>query len=276
MSEPAVTSDSRPPGKPAGTALDSDSRVPLYHQIYVVLRNRIYSGQIGPGDLVPGEQELAADFGVSRITAKRALNELAAAGLVVRERGRGTRVVHRPPAPSVTTSLEGWLENISLMGIATEARVLEFDYIRAPADVAGALAIAPGATVQRSVRTRYLNGESMSYLVTCLPEDIGSNFDREDLDHYPLLQLLERAGVKVASARQVVTATVADPAVAAALDIDPGAPLLEVRRVVLDVADRPIEYIRILYRPDRYQFEMNLKRIREKEGMRWAAQAAPD
>jgi GntR family transcriptional regulator len=73
----------------------------------------------------------------------------------------------------------------------------------------------------------------------------------------------------------MVTATVADPAVAGALGIDTGAPLLEVRRVVFDVTDRPIEFSRSLYRPDRYQFEMNLKRVRQKEGMRWTAQTGP-
>lgn len=257
-----------------GSRIDPTSRVPLYHQIYVVMRNLIYSGQLGPGEVVPGEQDLAENFGVSRITAKRALNEMAAAGLVVRERGRGTRVVLRPPAPSVTTSLEGWLENISLMGIATEARVLEFDYLPANEDVANALRLEPGEPVQRSVRVRSLDGESMSYLVTWLPEDIGRGFERDDLSQYALLTLLERAGVKVASARQSVSATVADPAVSAALNIDPGAPLLEVRRLVFDASDRPVEYIRVLYRPDRYRFEMDLKRVHRDEGMRWAAQPA--
>lgn len=261
-------------GRPGRGSVDPTSRVPLYHQIYVVMRNLIYSGQLGPGETVPGEQDLAENFGVSRITAKRALNEMAAAGLVVRERGRGTRVVLRPPAPSVTTSLEGWLENISLMGIATEARVLEFDYLPANEDVANALRLEPGEPVQRSVRVRSLDGESMSYLVTWLPEDIGRGFERDDLSQYALLTLLERAGVKVASARQSVSATLADPAVSAALNIDPGAPLLEVRRLVFDASDRPVEYIRVLYRPDRYRFEMNLKRVHRDEGMRWAAQPA--
>jgi GntR family transcriptional regulator len=238
------------------------------------MRNLIYSGQLGPGEVVPGEQELAESFGVSRITAKRALNEMAAAGLVVRERGRGTRVVLRPPAPSVTTSLEGWLENISLMGIATEAHVLEFDYVPANEDVASALKVDHGQSVQRSVRVRSLDGDTMSYLVTWLPEDIGRGFERDDLSRYALLTLLERAGVKVASAHQTVSATLADPAVAAALGIDPGAPLLEVRRLVFDASDRPVEYIRVLYRPDRYRFEMDLKRVHRDEGMRWAAQPA--
>ncbi|MCT8973671.1 GntR family transcriptional regulator [Microbaculum marinisediminis] len=280
MTTASVSGQAKAPRKRlrASSAVDPESRVPLYHQIYVVLRNLIYSGQLGAGELVPGEQELAESFGVSRITAKRALNEMAAAGLVVRERGRGTRVVHRPPAPPVTASFEGWLENISLMGIATEARVLEFDYVAANEDVAGALKIATGDLVQRSVRVRSVDDETMSYLVTWLPEDIGRGFEREDLSRYALLTLLERAGIRVASARQTVSATVADPAVAAALGIDPGAPLLEVRRLVLDASDRPVEYIRVLYRPDRYRFEMNLERVHRAEGMRWTAQptAAPE
>lgn len=261
--------------RPTWSRIDPTSRVPLYHQIYVVLRNLIYSGQLAPGEVVPGEQVLAESFGVSRITAKRALNEMAAAGLVVRERGRGTRVVLRPPTPSVTTSLEGWLENISLMGIATEARVLEFDYVPANEDVATVLKMSPGQQVQRSVRVRSLDDETMSYLVTWLPEDIGREFECEDLGRFALLTLLERAGIKVASARQSVSATLADPAVASALGIDPGAPLLEVRRVVFDASDRPVEYIRVLYRPDRYRFEMNLKRVHRDEGMQWAAQPGP-
>ena len=249
--------------------LDPNSRVPLYHQIFLILRNRIYGGTIAPGDIVPGEQELCLDFGVSRITARRALNELADAGLVVRERGRGTRVVTRPPVPAVTASIEGWLENISLMGIATEARVLDFAYVAANGDIAAALELKPGTEVQRAERVRVLDGEPMSFLVTYVPADIGRQYDREDLDTRPLLQLLERAGVDVASARQTISATLADDFVASVLDINPGAPLIEVRRIVRDVRGRPIEYIRVLYRPDLYRFEMSMRRVQEKDGARW-------
>lgn len=257
------------------TGLAPESRVPLYHQIYVVLRNRIVSGQIEPGARLPGEQDLAETFGVSRITAKRALNELASSGLVIRERGRGTRVVPSPPRPAVRTALEGWLENISLMGVATDATVLDFAYVPATREVAEALDVSEGDSVQRAVRVRSLAGESLSYLTTWLPRDIGEAFDAEDLQRLPLLHLLERAGIKVSAARQTVTATLADPAVAAALAIDAGAPLLEVSRIVSDTAGRPVEYIRVLYRPDRYQFEMDLKRVGDEESMRWAAGPDP-
>ena len=254
--------------------LDPNARVPLYHQIFLILRNRIFGGEVQSGEMVPGEQELALEFNVSRITAKRALNELASAGLVVRERGRGTRVTHRPKAPAVTSSIEGWLENISLMGIATEARVLDFDYLAASEDIAHALEIEPGMDVQHAVRVRSLDGEPMSYLVTYVPADIGRQYDREDLDTKPLLLLLELAGVKVASARQTISATLADSEVASALSVHAGTPLIEVRRVVRDSAGRPVEYIRVLYRPDVYHFEMSMNRVREREGMRWATQTS--
>ena len=204
-------------GRPNGR-LDPAARVPLYHQLFVILRNRIYGGELSAGDLVPGEQDLCSEFGVSRITAKRALNELADAGLVIRERGKGTRVVKRPPPPAVTASIEGWLENISLMGIVTEARVLEFAYVPASEDIGNALELEQGTEVQRAVRVRILDGQPMSFLITYVPRDIGLQYDREDLNAKPLLHLLERAGVEVASARQTISATVADPDVAGALD----------------------------------------------------------
>lgn len=250
--------------------LDANTRVPLYHQIFLILRNGIYAGDLSAGDIVPGEQELAAEFRVSRITAKRALNELADAGLVVRERGRGTRVIKRPPTPAVTSSIEGWLENISLMGIATEARVLAFGYVGASEDIAHALDVEPGTQVQHAVRVRSLDGEPMSYLVTYVPAEIGRQYDRGDLDSKPLLHLLELAGVDVVSARQTISAAIADTEVASALSVHVGAPLIEVRRVVRDGSERPVEYIRVLYRPDVYRFEMSMRRVREQEGMRWA------
>lgn len=250
--------------------LNANTRVPLYHQIFLILRNRIYAGDLRAGDLVPGEQDLAGEFGVSRITAKRSLNELADAGLVVRERGRGTRVIQRPPAPAVTSSIEGWLENISLMGVSTEARVLAFGYVPANEDIAHALDIALGTEVQHAVRMRSLDGEPMSYLVTYVPAEIGRQYDRDDLNTKPLLHLLERAGIDVVSARQTISATIADTEIAAALSVHVGAPLIEVRRVVRDASERPVEYIRVLYRPDVYRFEMSMRRVREEEGMRWA------
>jgi len=96
--------------------------MPLYHQVYLILRNKILTGEYGFGALLPSEQETSETFGVSRITAKRALNDLAGDGLVLRERGRGTKVVFHAPTPPVKANVEGLLENLLAMGLETEVR----------------------------------------------------------------------------------------------------------------------------------------------------------
>lgn len=229
---------------------------PLYHQIVLVLQDRIRSGAIAPGSYLAGENDLSAEFGVSRITAKRALNELAQAGLVVRERGRGTRVVDRPMVPVVTVSVARWRDSVTEMGRSTSVVVLDLDYVPAPRTVAAALELAPGATVQRAVRLRRLGDTPMSYLVTHVPELIGRRYGREDLGNRPLHQLLEEAGVRIAGARQTISASAAGPAVAAALGIPAGSPLIEVTRVVGGADGTPVEHICALYRPDLYRLEM--------------------
>src|SRR5690606_7863405 len=87
--------------------VDERLPTPLYHQIFLILRSQILDGRLQPGGLVPGEEELGRQFSVSRITARRALAELAAEGLVTRGRGRGTHVTPRSEPPPVRGGVEG-------------------------------------------------------------------------------------------------------------------------------------------------------------------------
>ena len=258
---------------PSDIPLNPAIKTPLYHQIFVHLRNAIEAGHIPAGARLPGEHQIAAHAGVSRITAKRAVNELAAAGLVIRERGRGTRVRAPRALRTVHSSAESWLDGVSAMSAATDVRVLAFDYRPADAETADALKLEPQATVQHAVRIRYLDGEPLSHLTTCLPERVGRAFTRDDLARYPLLALLERGGVAIGRARQSITASLADTALADALAVHVGAPLMTVARIVYDQDDRPIEYLRAHYRPDRYQIEMDLARIGDEKQARWVTVA---
>lgn len=250
--------------------IDDSSPTPLYHQIFLILRDRIHDGTYAFESAVPSEKEICGFFGVSRITAKRALDELASANLVVRRRGRGTRVSHRAVSSPVHYSVEGFLENLLAMGLKTEVDLLGFDYVEASARVALALNCEPGTTVQHALRVRRLEGEPFSYLTTWVPEDIGRTYSKRDVATKPLLMLLERGGVVVSSAEQTITATAADTVAAQALGVEIGAPLLRISRVVHDQTGRPVEYIVALYRPDRYQFRMNLTRVEEEERKTWS------
>ena len=197
----------------------------------MILSNRINAGVLRPGDVISGETAVCSEFGVSRITARRALNELAAMGRVKRERGKGTHVLpFKKTISPMNASIDGLLENVGHMGRATTVEVLECRYISATSEVAEILELREVLRVQRAVRVRFLAGMPMSYLVTVIPEDIGHQIEGKDLSRTPLLLLLEEAGIPVAAATQTISATIADAEVARALSVPAGSPLIEVNR----------------------------------------------
>lgn len=229
-------------------------------QVYLVLRDRILSGSVGFGARLPTENELAAVHGVSRVTVRRALGELARERLIERRPSTGTRVIYRQaPAPMIA-DISGVLANLADMGRRTAVKLLSFDYVPAEGVVAEALGVGPDQLLQRSERVRSVDRLPFSYLTTHVPESISVTFTRQDLASRPLLDLLERAGVKVGHARQRISAGLATPEVAAALDLRTGSPLIEIVRVVYDQTGRGVEYLHGLYRPDRYAFEIELVR----------------
>jgi GntR family transcriptional regulator len=110
------------------------------------------------------------------------------------------------------------------------------------------------------VRVRSIDGLPFSHLTTYIPERIGVTFDQRDLATRPLLELLERSGVKVDRATQRISAVLATPDVAKALEVRAGSPLIALVRVVYDSTGRGVEHLQALYRPDRYNFEIDLVR----------------
>lgn len=246
--------------------------LPRHHQAYIVLRQQVLEGHYGPEQPMPSEFELADLFNISRITIRRALERLESENLIVRRRGAGTFATPHHAAEPMRTNLSGLFENLHAMGLKTTVKLIEFAYITAPVDVARAMEIEPRTIVQKATRVRSHKGQPFSYLTTYVPEDIGSSYQQVDLAVKPLLQLLERAGVKVAGANQVITAKLADVIVAPLLQLEVGAPLLCVRRRVHDHKKRIVEYIEALYRPDLYEYHMALGRQTEKGESVWTTE----
>jgi len=239
-------------------------------QVYLVLRDRILGGALSFGVRLPTEIELAAQHGVSRVTVRRALGELARERFIERRRSAGTRVIYRPAPAPVIADISGVLANLADMGRRTAVRLLSFDYLPAEGAVARALGVPPDALLQRSVRVRTVDGAPFSYLTTHVPESVALTFTRQELAARPLLELLERTGIKVEHARQRISAALATPEVAEALDLRTGSPLIELVRVVRDQTGRAVEHLHALYRPDRYAFEMDLVRTGTAEAQAWS------
>ena len=245
--------------------IDESASVPLYQQIYDLLRARIMDGTLALNDRLPAEQDLTQAMGVSRITVKRAMNELAVAGLVRRQRGIGTVVIYDVAAPTVKGSFETMIDGLTRMGLETEVQLLDCTVGTASPAISEALDLKSGASVQRIVRLRRLDGEPFSYLVTYIPYDIADGYDDAQLASESLIKLLEQAGHAPVEAEQTITATAAVPAVAANLGVAPGSPLLRIHRVMKDASGRPVQDITAHYRADRFEYHMRLNRNNSAE-----------
>jgi GntR family transcriptional regulator len=239
-------------------------------QVYLVLRDRILSGAIGFGARLPTELELAEFHGVSRVTVRRALGELARECFIERRRSAGTRIIYRPMPAPMTTDITGVLANLADMGRRSSVKLLSYAYVAAEGSVAEALGAGTDQLLQRAVRVRSVDGLPFSYLTTHVPENVSVTFTRQELASRPLLELLERAGVKVGHARQRISAGLAALDVADALGVRTGSPLIELIRVVYDQAGRGVEHLHALYRPDRYAFEIDLVRSGAAETKSWS------
>lgn len=239
------------------------------HKLYLLLKERILSGALPPGHRLPSEPRLAETHRMSRVTIRRALDGLAREGLIVRQPGAGTFIRNVAAPQMVVADLSNMLSHLVAMGRATRAKLLSFHYIDPPDAVAAALKLVPGERVQRSLRIRFIDDQPFSHLTTYVPERIGVSYSEGDLARRPLLELLEQSGVVVARAEQTLSATIAGPETAEALGLVIGAPLIAMTRVVHGKDGRGVEYLSALYRPDRYQFQMELRRSGQANGRHW-------
>jgi GntR family transcriptional regulator len=251
-----------------------DLPLPKYHQIYLVLREQLEEGRFAQG--VPGEMHLMKDFGVARVTVRRALERLVADGLIQRSPGRGTVAVARHgtrgEAGRDAGRFTGLLENIVDVGLRTSVKVLRCEVLPASDAVARQLDIAPGTLVQKAVRVRATRLGPLSHITTHVPQAIAKDFGRRELARKPILMLLEASGVVIGRARQSISARLADAEVARLLQVDVGSALLAVQRLVFDADDRPVQWLQGLYRPDRYQYQMQLSRVGGIDAKLWVGE----
>lgn len=250
--------------------------LPKYHQIYLVLREQLGEGRFVDG--LPGELALMAQFGVARVTVRRALAQLSAEGLISRNPGRRTRPVAAAPGAEQRAAdgmarahLRGLLENLVTMGLHTSVKVIDVATIQASALVAETMQLKLGDAVQKAVRVRSSREGPLSHITTYVPEDIARNFGRRELAKKPILMLLEESGVKVGRAHQTISARLADNVLAEHLEVAVGSALLAVRRLIYDEAERPVQWLHGFYRPDRYTYEMQLSRVGSIDAKVWVS-----
>lgn len=255
-------------GRKKRTSDDAFGAVPRYHQVYLVLSQRLRDGLYPPEQPLPTEQDLLREFGVSRVTIRRALAEIEREGLIRRVRGSGTYPIDPSAKDSSRANISGLYENLAILGKTTRARLLRFERVATPSTLQSREPMF-GASALLIVRVRHMGKEPFSYLLSYLPEGSARHFRKDRLGNKPLLITLEMAGITPAIAEQSLSARAADAEVAKALQVPVGSPLIYMKRLTRDRTGAPIEYFESYYRPDRFEYQMTLSRVLSGGAPKW-------
>ncbi len=249
-------------------------------RVYLSLRDQISDGRLRDGEALPGEQKLAEVYSVSRVTVRRALDGLSAAGLIEKRVGSGTTVRSKSLADKrAAMNFNTLIPQLVEMVQSTTARLLSFSYSQPPDYVAQAMGFDAEEKVQIATRVRSVADVPFSHLTTYVPTHIARNYSENDLATTPLFKLLERSGVQIDAAHQSVSASLAGPEVAEALDVAEGSALLSLKRIMRDVDGNGVEFLSGLYRPDMFSLEMPLIRTGTGGARHWEpaiGQTEPD
>ncbi len=221
-----------------------------YKQIASALRSAIADGEYAAGSVLQSESELSEAYDASRVTIRKALEELRSEGLVDSRQGFGWYV----GADSVRQSLDA-LETIEAQlaeaGRVSARSVLRFGFVEPPADVRRLL----GASVLEVVRLHLADDEPFALVTVWCEHSIGADFSRTEVESSSFVDLL---GAKLGQVTQVIGAIAAGADVAKRLLVAAGTPLLRVRRVTIDVDGSPALVSEHLYPAHRTEFEVTL------------------
>jgi GntR family transcriptional regulator len=233
---------------------------PLYARVFQALRDEILSDRYPLGGALPSEYALERRFLVSRITVRRALEELERAGLIERSQGRNATILPRPAPLVVDVAQE--LDAHLAQSADMRPRVLSFRWIRPEAELAETLAVQTESRVLWVTRLRRRLGQPVSHTSVHMPDHIGREISEEALNRLQLIDILRSRGHIADSADQLLSAAPCPPGIAKLLDLAPGAPIFSMRRLMRDAAGRPILLLHASMRWDRFSYRLALRQTR--------------
>ena len=235
-----------------GLVLDNTSFVPYYEQIVDQVRTRIKKNKLKPGQIFCSEGDIARTLGISKMPVRQAFQKLRSEGLLVIARGKRP-VIGSGRVPWNFQQLRGFSEEMKRRGLVPSARLLSIEIEEPELEVAQALKLTPGERVYRARRLRFVNGEPVAVVTSCLPARIFAGIDKQDLEKQSLYYIFEHAYQrKLQRAEEVIGAMNAGEEEARILEAEPGSPLLIIKETTYDDQDIAIEYSVSLLRGDRY------------------------
>jgi GntR family transcriptional regulator len=235
----------------------SSAPVPKYYRVKETISNRIADGTWPAGSLLPAEPDLCQEFGVSRITVRKAVSDLVHAGKIMTVQGKGTFVTKPKVGERFVQRAYGIFEDMERRGLKLTTEVLRQEIIPADDDIARSLGLRPGGRVHVLVRRRSVEGESMLLSTTYLPEALCPGLINEDLSTGSLFKLLrDRYGLALGRGERSLEAVAASQWEARMLDLALASPLLRLDSTGYLPDGRPFEHSHTLQRGDRARVEL--------------------
>ena len=241
---------------PSAPAL-ATSPVPKYHRVKETISARIGDGTWPPGSLLPAEPDLCEEFGVSRITIRKAISDLVHEGKILTVQGKGTFVAKPKVGERFVQRAYGFYEDMERRDLALTTEVLRQEVIPADKIVAERLGLRQGERVHHIVRRRAVEGEWILISTTYIPESMCPDLIGEDLSHGSLFRLLrDRYRITLARGERSLEAVAADQWHAHALDLALASPLLLLESRAFLPDGRAFEYSQTLQRGDRARVDV--------------------
>lgn len=240
--------------------LDVGSPVPLYHQMEQILQQRVMR-EDAVGCMLPPEKDLMQIFGVSRATIKKTLDNLVSQGLIERRRAVGTRVI-RHEITEELARLSSYTEEMQRTGHAVRSEVLDVSVHQPDDDIRGHLKLAPG---EETLCITRLRGTNDVFPVVLLCSEIPVSFGvapGEDFSGSLYKIIEERHGIPIVWAEETISAREADAREAKLLHLKKNRGVLVMERTTVTLNDRPLEFVRGVYRPEHYRFSIRLRRAK--------------
>lgn len=242
----------------AVTILRTQKDEPAYKRIQSAIRQRIDSGELKPGDVVDSERELARIHGVSLMTARHALADLAQEGIVERRHGAGTFVA---PPQIHFNKLLSYTEQMASLGLTTHSKIVSSAIVIREHEIAARLGLSPTCRLIKIERVRSAGDEPVALEVCYLSAEEYATILDMPLERTSLFGALEReCGVELAYADEEIDATHADHRIARLLNIPSGSPLLRIRQLIFSTKGRATVYVTGLYRSGRHT--LRIRRFR--------------
>jgi GntR family transcriptional regulator len=239
---------------PPGSHLPrSNARLPHYRRIELALRARLPASR--PGDRLPSDSDLCREFGVSRMTARNAMQRLAEDGLVQRIPGRGTFVVE-PPSHRYADRLMAFSLEMQRQGRTPSSRLVTREIRPSTNAEARALELHPAEPVVLVQRLRLADDRPIAIETAILTRRTADVVMAADLESGSLHEALARAGLHLRRGQATITAEAATRGDAGLLGVAEGEPLLVERRVIADAGGRPVEATESRYPGDRYALDV--------------------